>query len=259
MTRKLWSFGCSWPAGSSLGTGITDDELKNWFLNETGYDNYEDGIHTKIINNTISAIDQENIIIKWDNDYKGAMSAELSYAGRLASKLGLQLKSFAIPGVGNDRSYYNLQRCANIIDWDNDLVLFDLSPEYRYMTDEHNKKTDLQVALLEDMSVAGVIPSNTTLEILTSGIFSLINCKFNSNNKDYPLVHFVNTNFGDHNLDLHNIHFAHRRFINKIGKEMHGKYWRYPSGHAIESVHDAFADHILADNFIAEYAKRQQS
>jgi len=255
MTRKLWSFGCSWPAGSSLGTGITDDELKNWFLNETGYDNYEDGIHTKIINNTISVIDQENIIIKWDNDYKGAKSAELSYAGRLANKLGLKLKSFAIPGVGNDRSYYNLLRCVDIIDWDNDLVLFDLSPEYRYMTDVHNKKTDLQVVLLEDMSVAGVIPSNTTLEILTSGIFSLKNSMFNSN-KDYPLVHFVDTNFGKTNLDLYSIHFAHTQLMKNIGKQMYGKYWRYPSGHAIESVHDAFADHLLEDKFIAEYAKR---
>ena len=45
MTRKLWSFGCSWAAGSSLGTGINSDELKNWFLKETGYDNYEDGIY----------------------------------------------------------------------------------------------------------------------------------------------------------------------------------------------------------------------
>jgi hypothetical protein len=255
MTRKLWSFGCSWAAGSSLGTGITQDELKSWFLKETGYDNYQDGIHTKLINSTINAIDQENIIIKWDSDYKGAKSAELSYAGRLANKLGLQLKSFAIPGTGNDRSYYNLQRCVNIIDWDNDLVLFDLSPEYRYMTDEHNKKTDLQVALVEDPAVARTIPSNTTLELLTSGIFAMIDYKFNSN-KDRPLVHFVNTNFGEHNLDLSNIHFIHTCFINKIGNDMYGKYWRYPSGHAIESVHDAFATHLLEDKFIAKYAKR---
>jgi hypothetical protein len=44
--------------------------------------------------------------------------------------------------------------------------------------------------------------------------------------------------------------------MKNIGNNMHGKYWRYPSGHAIESVHDAFADHLLDDKFIAEYAKR---
>ena len=255
MVRKLWSFGCSWAAGTSLGTGTTSDELKNWYLTETGYDNYEDGIHNKLINNTITVIDQENILRKWYIDTNGTKSAELSYAGRVANKLGLTLKSLAIPGTGNDRAYYNLQRCANIIDWDNDLVLFDMCPEYRYMIDERNKKTDLQVALLEDMSVANVIPSNTTLEILSSGIFSLINSKFNSD-KVYPLVHFVNTNCGKNNLDLTNIHFTHTRFINDIGIEMHSKYWQYPSGHAVESVHDAFADHILEDKFIAEYAKR---
>ena len=245
---KLWSFGCSNAAGGELGSGQTENQIKQWFIQNTGYDNWFDGIGS----NKLSIIEYEKIYMKWFRANGSPTDATLSYAGQLAILTNKQLVSHAICGCGIDRSFNEFLSAVQYINWDNDIVLFECTPFDRYMIDDSVKLSNLQVSITDDIAAMKYIPSASTIEYLYIGILHYIKTNF-------PKVHCISIqNFVKSKQQVYeySTSFVHDYFTNNnvylndismfdFALEKIGKYSRMPGSHYTETVQTAFAEYLL--------------
>lgn len=235
--NKLWTFGCSTIAGCELGSMLSQQDVSHWWKINTKYSNREEFSKDTEFNYVLA----DRLFQKWWAHIKECESPQLSYGGQLAKNLNRQLVSKAISGCGMDRVLYQLRRFKDEIDWDNDLVIAELTPVYRYMTHEIKEKGNQQLALIDSIEAAKFAVSMTTLEYLYSGILERIRVNF-------PLVKII-----DSGQVMETAQYKHYTIngdtkMNELANENINKlaHVRYPGGHFVEDIHQQFA-HKLAD------------
>jgi hypothetical protein len=229
--NKLWTFGCSVIAGCELGSNCSQDDITNWWKNNTQYLSWDDFIQATEKDYLLS----EDIFEKWWEHIKNSESPQLSYGGQLAKILNKKLVSKAVSGSGIDRVFHQLTKFKDKIDWSNDLVIVELTPIYRYMTDELKKHRNQQLALVTEDCFKNV-PSNTTLEYLYQGVLESIKINF-------PLVKII-----DSGQVVETGKYKHYTIngdikMNQLANENIHKleHVRYPGGHFVEDIHQQFA------------------
>ena len=230
--NKLWTFGCSTIAGCELGSGCSQDDITRWWETNTKYKN-----KTEFDNDTkFNYLKADKIFEKWWTYIKKSENPQSSYGGQLAKHLNRQLVSNAISGCGMDRVFHQLTKFKNEIDWDTDLVIVELTPIYRYMTDETKEKSNQQLALINDMAASSAAVSMATLEYLYDGILERIRV-------DFPLVKII-----DSRQVMETEKYKHYTIngditMNEIANENINKltHVRYPGGHFVEDIHQQFA------------------
>jgi hypothetical protein len=244
---KLWSFGCSHAAGSELGSGQTSEQIQAWFTQHTGYDNWFDGMSSV----KLSVIEYEKLFMTWFNKHNRPENPLLSYAGHLAALTNLQLVSHAISGCGIDRAFNEFLSVSQSIDWNNDLVLFECPPFDRYMLNDNDKFSNLQLCLVDNVVAMDYVPSASTIEYLYVGILQYIRSVF-------PKVHFISIQNFVHSSQMiyeYSTSFVHDYFTdNKIylndssmlnfACDTIGKHCRMPGSHFNEATHAAFAKYL---------------
>lgn len=233
--KKLWTFGCSVIAGCELGSMLSQQDVSRWWKDNTKYSNREDFCQATESNYQLA----ENMFEKWWAYIKQCESPQLSYGGQLAKNLNRQLVSNAVSGCGMDRVFHQLTKFKDQIDWDNDLVITELTPVYRYMTDENKKNRNQQSALLNGSNIM-LSPSNSTLEYLYSGI--LENIRFN-----FPLAKIIDSGQVMETMKYKQYTINGDIKMNELAnKNINNlEHVRYPGGHFVEDIHKQFADKLV--------------
>jgi hypothetical protein len=232
--KKLWTFGCSTIAGCELGSGCSQDEISQWWTANTQYTNRED-----FLNNVNSDYQlQEDVFEKWWAYINKSESSKLSYGGQLAKILKRRLISKAVSGCGMDRVLFQLLKYKDKINWNNDLVIAELTPVYRYMTDELKEKHNQQLSLVTADCFKNV-PSNTTLEYLYEGVLKTIKTEF-------PLVKLIDSGQVAETEKYKHYTINSDIKLNQIARKNTTKliHVSYPGGHYVEDIHRQFADNL---------------
>jgi hypothetical protein len=238
--NKLWTFGCSTIAGCELGSNLSQQDISRWWKTNTKYNNREDFEQDTKFN----YLQEDQLFEKWWAYIKKSESPQLSYGGQLAKNLNKQLVSKAVSGCGMDRVFYQLAKFKDNIDWERDLVIVELPPVYRYMTNEMIENKNQQLALINSIEAGRVAVSLTTLEYLYSGI--LENIKVN-----FPSVKIV-----DSGQVMETVKYKHYTIngdikMNELANQNINnlEHVSYPGGHFVEDIHKQFADK-LTDLFL---------
>lgn len=232
--KKLWTFGCSTIAGCELGSGCSQDDISQWWTANTQYTNRDDFLNDVNSNYQL----HEDVFEKWWEHINKSESSDLSYGGQLAKILKRQLISKAVSGCGIDRVLFQLLKYKDKIDWNNDLVIAELTPIYRYMTDELKEKCNQQLSLVTENCFKNA-PSNTTLEYLYEGVLKSIKSEF-------PLVKII-----DSGQVMETAKYKHYtingdiKMTELVTENINNlEHVRYPGGHFVEDIHKQFAEKL---------------
>lgn len=228
---KVWSFGCSHSTGHELGTGITRQELTNWYKTHTvGYD-FDTARQTK---------NYEQIALsEWNDPRHNPHNQELAFPGVFARELGLELIAKGKSGVGIDHVMKTYYECKDKIAED-DIVLFEVPPIYRY-TDLAG--TPQQLALFTGKEIYA--PSTFTLELLTDAVIKMLYY-------EHPNVFVVDVGAGiEKSLDER--YLLTSTNMRDVEIETYGNHTlvRYPMGHFMEEIHEIFGKLL-----VKEYEKK---
>ena len=234
--NNLWTFWCSTIAGCELGSNCSQDDITRWWLDNTKYKNRDDFL--KHTNEDYLQVDL--LFEKWWQYIRKSEEPLLSYGGQLAKNLNRKLVSKAVSGCGIDRVFYQLLKYKDQINWDVDLVITELTPVYRYMTNEMKEKSNQQLALINDYEIAKYAPSNSTFDYLYEGILIRIQ-------NEFPLVKIIDSGQVTETVKYKHYTINNDIKMNTLANEnitnlMHK---RYPGGHFVEDIHKQFADRLV--------------
>lgn len=224
---KVWSFGCSHSTGHELGTGITKEELTTW------YKTYTDGYDFNTAWNTKNY--QKICLDHWNNPQGDPHSQSQAFPGVFARELGLELIAKGKSGVGIDhvmKTYYAYKDKIA----EDDIVLFEVPPIYRY-TDLAD--TSQQLALFTGKELYA--PSTFTLELLTDAVIKMLYY-------EHPNVFVVNVGAGiEKSIDER--YLLTSTNMRDVEIETYGNHTlvRYPMGHFMEEVHEAFGKILVKE------------
>jgi hypothetical protein len=227
-------------AGCELSGNYSQDDITQWWLDNTKYHNREEFLQGNKENYILTA----RMANMWVQHIKHNDAPLLSYGGQLAKNLNRQLVSKAVSGSGMDRVLFQLLKYKDQIDWKNDLVIAELTPMYRYMTIELINHKNQQLALIDHYESSKYAPSPTTLDYLYEGI--LIRIKH-----EFPLVKIIDSGSTDETANYK--HYIINKDINMSVLALKNKtnliHTKYPGGHYVEDIHKQFADK-LTDLFL---------
>lgn len=228
--RTLWAFGCSHTAGSGL-KNMSIDETKKWMIDNCGYDNYHDYINSPQIQKNESLSD--NLARKW-TPFGEEFNFELSYPGRIANKLGMDLKNLAVPGRGMDFCFQQIEKAD--INWDNDIVLLGLPPVYRYLS---NDESAVQLALVPDIEIWNRwVLHERSVELLYLSLYEKLK-------RDYSRLTVLHLYDGSTFCDqVGEVFGDNQSKLNRL-EDVYGKYARTPCGHLIKELHEDFANNLI--------------
>lgn len=220
----IYAFGSSHTAGHSLDPKITLKFLKQWYFENYGVKTYDE--YAKKLNEKT----KEDVIYKFNKDIlrEKVNHYENSYAGVLGKYLSMNVKNFAISGVGIDTVYEQFLNQLENINWNKDIVLIELPQILRYKSEYKN----IQYALHYDRKTSRFMPTLNSMEYFYAGIISLI--------EKFP-VHFINI-MNDRHLDIKQ--YIEIKPLNKISLMDLAEGKRYPSGHFWINSHRQFAYHL---------------
>ena len=229
--NKLWAFGDSHIAGSGLAN-YTHDTVQNWLIKKTGFSSYyEYDRHTGF-----NEKKTEVLLRTWNKKCKNKNYPENSYAGRIASYLNYSLNSRANPGTGIDYSFKEIRKHENKIDWNNDIVLLNLPPVYRYISTNNGA---IQYSLMSKMQYQ-TAPSLKTMEDIYVAMYFYIR-------EHYPKIKIIHiTDLSLFNDDLQKICTGD----NTVYVDNHKNQFDNPNtpcGHWINELHDIFAKELIED------------
>lgn len=150
----VWSFGGSHAAGHEMQSGFTQDDMRAFYYTH-GFNNIDDLYNCK---------DQKRKAIfekKWlkqlgQNDH----APNLAFPGMVAKLKDTELKNFAVSGSGIGFSYEMFLDNKKHFKQD-DIVLFELSPTYRY---QNSINEHVQVAYITNRDAQKYIPNSFMLE-----------------------------------------------------------------------------------------------
>lgn len=229
--NKLWAFGDSHIAGFGLGN-YTHNEIQDWLVKKTGFDSYLK--YSKSVGH--SEKKEEGLLNKWARKLKKEEFPENSYAGRIAKQLNYNLRCKALSGSGIDYTFNEIIKNQYKIDWNNDIVLLNLPPVYRYISTNDERK---QYALL-DKRQYNIAPSLTTMENMYKSMYFYIRTYF-------PLIKIIHiTDSSLFNEDLQ----KYCEGDNTIYIDDHARQFvnpNTPCGHWINELHEIFAKDLIVD------------
>ena len=234
MDRTLWAFGDSHTRGASLSLHWDRAQCEKWFLENTGYTNFEQGI---LLNNSLSMNKKNRLMINWAKSVNFVDDPDLTYAGVISKKLGTNYINLAKNGHGLDSVVLELNAALPKINIQKDIVIVGLPSFARYLGRTNRGITPYNINSYNEM----VFPSDFSLKHLYMGLISRIkniipNAKFIKINKSF--IDEVNLYSEYDNLcinkyDMHNL------------SDSSGSSGQYPDAHFIEEIHELLAAHIL--------------
>ena len=221
----VWSFGCSHAAGHEIQSGFTQDDMLAFYYTH-GFNNCHDLYNCK---------DQKrkaNVEKKWlkllgQNDHE----PNLAFPGMVAKLKDTELKNFTVSGPGIDFSYEMFLDNKKHFKQD-DIVLFELAPTYRY---RNSINEIVQVAYVTNRAAQEYIPNSFMLEefykLVINEVKDFTYCiHIYCDTADQMLLNVPKSN----SISLHQMSEKHNNV-------------RYPFHHYHYDTHALFADYLVKE------------
>lgn len=232
--HKLWSFGCSHSAGDELGK-YDGEKLKKWYIEHTGFNNFYDFQNS----HGDSLVGLTNVFEQWQQSSLFSNDYRAGYAYKLAELINYEFRSLAVSACGIDRCLYQLEKNVSNIDWNTDLVLFELPPVDRYMWNENVDQDNVMVKKHYKIENMRLIPSQTTLEYLYFGILDKVITKW----PGIKIIDIIDPYFRSSYIKI-KPYCLNKTNLHDFTYNLFGKYGRYPGGHFIDPAQLEFAKYL---------------
>lgn len=251
--NKLWAFGCSHTQGTEVGIEKYIDP-DSWIKSQLG------DTHFQFMSEKQKGMIQRNWLEVlnsiWETTDVENEGMKLSFSGRIAEKLGLELKNNAIKGSGADRALHELLKCKDDIDWNNDVVFVGMTYPYRFMVEEDDRKMNRNLNYAKNhkdkkqrhlhQAMVEFGPTDFSWDAWNSGIYHLIKTQFpnvhiiDTTGKTNKRMKWANSKIVSNTKNLHD--FAKYDIIDGIKC-----YDLYPHYHFKTYAHEHFAEYLITE------------
>lgn len=234
--NKLYAFGDSNIAGHELGHNISEKGIQDFFKKFKvsslieAKQKYSDDYY------------YSNIQPAWYKYCKNSIRPDLSFAATLAKKLNLEHVNYAEPGASNIGQSLKFIEIADIIDWDNDIVLFGVANQWRWNSNDGCKSYQV-ISKSEQKTMTKIGMGFDSYSITHASVLTYLKVY-------YPKIQFVKM---DDDLAFYNelrigkiLPFDMSLFVNTDAfKKKYGLENMNPGMHPNQHAHNMFADYLL--------------